>query len=75
VPEARSPRKVTASSAHAGFTRDQRLALACVAGEETNVQVLVHHSGSGPTERLRLDGYFEMIRMYATVALNTLYSV
>ena len=31
--------------------------------------------GSGPNERLRLDGYFNMIRVYATVALNMLYSI
>jgi acetylornithine deacetylase/succinyl-diaminopimelate desuccinylase-like protein len=31
--------------------------------------------GSGPNERLRLDGYFDMIRVYATVALNTLYRI
>ena len=29
--------------------------------------------GSGPNERLRLDSYYDMIRVYATVALNTLY--
>src|SRR6185503_17973367 len=29
--------------------------------------------GSGPNERLHVDGYFNMIRVYATVALNMLY--
>ena len=29
--------------------------------------------GSGPNERLRVDGYYDMIRVYTTVALNTLY--
>ena len=29
--------------------------------------------GSGTNERLRVDGYYDMIRVYTTVALNTLY--
>jgi acetylornithine deacetylase/succinyl-diaminopimelate desuccinylase-like protein len=31
--------------------------------------------GSGPNERLRVDSYLDMVRVYAMVAMNTLYDV
>jgi succinyl-diaminopimelate desuccinylase len=31
--------------------------------------------GSGPNERLHLDRFYDMVRVYATVAMNTLYSL